>query len=488
MFATLTALTLRRLFLSSLTTATIHLRVLGSTSVAGRALSAALSGASSDVSQVSAFRLPSEIDLQHAARGMLAKSDGAQEAQAYGARKTHFLNYAKHLGLYNRHATLDPVVLTRLLTSFVTGNLLGFSLQSRHTLYEKKYYVKASTISNYLQSINKYYEVELKLGKIWHRDDSSEASRLLRVYNSFEDVARRRARVPDKVLAKVVQLARHADPDSFEMAMYRWIIMAVKGGFRIQEYAQDSHTGKPKVYVLPRLDDRGNNIEALRCFQVNDFIFYTHDDIALSVLPGGGRPLIAKCGTRFRYQKNHQNGQIIKHGRVPEFPAYDFVDLAMGAVDTARRLGQGDEDPLAVYARGDQKLFVTGDDITSYIRMVTRLVFPDISETQLALLSSHSLRVTACVLLHEEGKDGSYIKLRLRWLSDCYTIYLRNSEIIVAQHDEALKPFYARLSEIIAAAGVDCDVDNSRVVVDPSVEIDDDEDVEFEDGVQPLFY
>ncbi|EJK58890.1 hypothetical protein THAOC_20950 [Thalassiosira oceanica] len=419
------------------------------------------------MSQVSAFRLPSEIDLQHAARGMLAKSDGTQEAKAYGSRKTHFLNYAKHLGLYGRHVTLDPVVLTRLLTSFVTGNLLGFSLQSRHSMYEKKFYVKANTIGNYLQSINKYYEVELKLGKIWHRDDSSEASRLLRVYNSFEDVARRRARVPDKVLARVVQLAHNADPDSFEMAMYRWIIMAVKGGFRIQEYAQDSHTGKPKV---------------------NDFIFYTDDDIELAVLPDGGRSLIAKCGTRFRYQKNNQNGQIIKHGRVPEFPAYDFAELAMGAVDTARRLGQGDEDPLAVYNRGGQTHFVTGDDITSYICMVTRLVFPDISEAQLALLSSHSLRVTACVLLHEEGKDGSYIKLRLRWLSDCYTIYLRNSEIIVAQHDEALKPFYARLTEIVAAAGVDCDVDNTRVVIDPTVEIDDDEDVEFDDEVQPLFY
>ncbi|EJK73186.1 hypothetical protein THAOC_05201, partial [Thalassiosira oceanica] len=199
----------------------------------------------------------------------------------------------------------------------------------------------------------------------------------------------------------------------------------------------------------------------------------------LAVLPDGGRSLIAKCGTRFRYQKNNQNGQIIKHGRVPEFLAYDFVELAMGAVDTARRLGQGDEDPLAVYNRGGQTHFVTGDDITSYIRMVTRMVFPDISEAQLALLSSHSLRVTACVL---------YIKLRLRWLSDCYTIYLRNSEIIVAQHDEALKPFYARLTEIVAAAGVDCDVDNTQVVIDPTVEIDDDEDVEFDDDVQPLFY
>ncbi|EJK69592.1 hypothetical protein THAOC_09133 [Thalassiosira oceanica] len=84
------------------------------------------------VPTVSAFGIPSEVDLQHAARGMLSKSDGASEATAYSSRKVHFLNYAKHLGLYSHHVTLDPTVLTRLLSSFVTGNLLGYSLVSRH--------------------------------------------------------------------------------------------------------------------------------------------------------------------------------------------------------------------------------------------------------------------------------------------------------------------------------------------------------------------
>ena len=64
---------------------------------------------------------------------------------------------------------------------------------------------------------------------------------------------------------------------------------------------------------------------------------------------------------------------------------------------------------------------------------------------QLNLISSHSLRVTACVLLHEAGKDGTYIKLRLRWLSNCFEIYLRNSDIIMAQHESALAPFHERV-------------------------------------------
>ena len=44
----------------------------------------------------------------------------------------------------------------------------------------------------------------------------------------------------------------------------------------------------------------------------------------------------------------------------------------------------------------------------------------------------------AAVLLHEAGKDGPYIKMRLRWLSDFFHIYLRNTRWICAQHTAAL--------------------------------------------------
>ena len=309
-------------------------------------------------------------------------------------------------------------MLERLLTSFVTGNLLGYSLRSRHSLYHTKFYVRANTIRQYLYSINRYYEIELGLRPIWHKDDRSEASRLLKAYDAFEEVARRRARIPDAVLAKIAQLAVGAHPDSFEMAMYRWVMMGVRGGFRSQEYAQDTRTGKPKVYILPKLDADNKNVEVLRAFAVNDFIFSKGDQFPLPRLPIAGRSEITKCGVRHRYQKNEQNGQVVNQGRNPAFPQYDFVELAMATVDTARRLGQADTDPLAVYLRDGAKCYVTGKDVTAYLREVTRLVFPDITEEQLDLISSHSIRVTAAVLLHEEGKDGTYIKLRLRWLSD----------------------------------------------------------------------
>ena len=151
----------------------------------------------------------------------------------------------------------------------------------------------------------------------------------------------------------------------------------------------------------------------------------------------------------------------------------------MDIVDTANYLQQGMDDPLAVYEALDgTKRFVTGGDMTAYLRLMTASVYPNMMSEQLKLISSHSLRVTACVLLHEAGKDGTYIKLRLRWLSDCFVIYLRNSDIIVEQHDKALEPFYERMQEFAVEAGLLAPDHDVHVVTDTSdIEIDDDEDV-----------
>ncbi len=55
--------------------------------------------------------------------------------------------------------------------------------------------------------------------------------------------------------------------------------------------------------------------------------------------------------------------------------------------------------------------------------------------------SCHSIRVWACVLLHEAGKKGDYIRKRLRWLSHCYRVYLRNTQTMAQQHNKCLKQY-----------------------------------------------
>ena len=86
--------------------------------------------------------------------------------------------------------------------------------------------------------------------------------------------------------------------------------------------------------------------------------------------------------------------------------------------------------------------------MTDYFQLILRLLMPNMSNEELKLISMHSIRVFACVLLHEAGKDGPFTKLRIRWLSNCFEVYLQNTETINAQHAFALNDIHSRMANI----------------------------------------
>ena len=96
-------------------------------------------------------------------------------------------------------------------------------------------------------------------------------------------------------------------------------------------------------------------------------------------------------------------------------------------------------------------------------------VYTDISSEQLSPISTHSLRVKATSLLNKDGKDKTYIKLRLRWLSNCFNIYLRNTEVIMIQHLAALDPAHLCMVGVIIQESDLPSVDNLSTKVDSIV-------------------
>jgi hypothetical protein len=44
--------------------------------------------------------------------------------------------------------------------------------------------------------------------------------------------------------------------------------------------------------------------------------------------------------------------------------------------------------------------------------------------------SAHSLRVGACVIIHSRGMSHAQIKFLLRWRSDAFMVYLRNTAVL----------------------------------------------------------
>jgi hypothetical protein len=125
---------------------------------------------------------------------------------------------------------------------------------------------------------------------------------------------------------------------------------------------------------------------------------------------------------------------------------------AMQLVLRAKWLNQPDDMPVAVYKTKKGKvIYLTGNKIAELLRKAVNEVRPDTTPDKLKRYSAHSLRVWACILLNEIGKLPDYIKKKLRWLSDSFRMYLRDTAIIQHQHVDALLAALQEAMDLIAA-------------------------------------
>ena len=328
--------------------------------------------------------------------------------------------------------TNDIEVTDEIMTNYVTFLLSGHSI--------KDIDIRADTIKGYMRVVNAYYKMQ-GYNRPFDTKSKSDAARLLKEQEKFEQDPARRAALPDIVIAKMCDLAEASNPLGFRATAWDATGLGRFTGARQQEFAMDTRN-VIKKYVLP------NGVQVTRAYCVRNF-HYRDANRAPVDFPLVTRDRIVEVGPQYDVQKNRRNGQIVWFRREPRHPKYCPVNISLNILWRATTLGQGPDDPIFVYQddSGSNK-YLTGSDMTEYFRFVTKLVIPSTSDEDLKLISTHSIRVTACVLLAEAGKEGWYIKIRLRWLSDCYEIYIRNTRRIADQHNEALDAANRKLDEV----------------------------------------
>jgi ferredoxin-like protein FixX len=103
---------------------------------------------------------------------------------------------------------------------------------------------------------------------------------------------------------------------------------------------------------------------------------------------------------------------------------------------------RGDKDtttPLALYLNhAGQTALVTAKAIERNMRACAAAVYNIKKEEELQLWSAHSLRVGACNSLHAMGFSPSEIKWTLRWRSDSFMDYLRNTHVLATKQNRVL--------------------------------------------------
>jgi hypothetical protein len=352
------------------------------------------------------------------------------------------------------------MVTDKVLSMYVCFLLSGFTI--------KNIKIKVGTIKSYLLVVNDHYKAQSRNPPFEYKSNSKTA-RLLAEQERYEDLPERREPLPDKTLARMMGLAKSSDPLGFKAAVWDITGLGRLGGFRQQEFAMDKNS-VIKHYVKP------DGTLVVRAFCVRNLIFRTEDgSIIKRVLLR--KNLAFEVGVQFDIQKNRMNGQIIWFQRDNTFPDYCPVRISLNLLWRAQTLGQGADDPLCVYQdKTGTKCYLSGQEVTHYFRSVVKSTTPNISPDDLKLISCHSIRVKACVLLAEAGMKGWYIKLRLRWLSDCFEVYIRNTKIIVSQHTDALSSSNERLAEVaIAPAHLPQNLVESGILDDSFYILEDDD-------------
>ncbi len=97
--------------------------------------------------------------------------------------------------------------------------------------------------------------------------------------------------------------------------------------------------------------------------------------------------------------------------------------------------------PIAVFSTPSSSTFsyITANHVVAFLRRSAQAAF-NLRPNDKALdrWTSHSIRVTAANILHRAGMSDSYIQTRLRWKSNTFLMYLRNTFYSADQHTAAL--------------------------------------------------
>ena len=230
------------------------------------------------------------------------------------------------------------------------------------------------------------------------------------------------------MIIEMATLAASMSPDSDFAAMYDWSALGISTGHRRVEYAQ--LTRKEFQYI--HIQTKGSPIPTKQpyAFMEGDFLFL---DQFRRPLRGTDRAFAPYVRIRWRTQKNRVNGETKLFARARDFRLCP-VRAALRIQQRFERL-QPHSRILGVSERG----FLTAPALTSFIRLIAaRVLGPTATPEVLSLYTPHSIRIGACVLLHEHGHSAIFIKNRLRWKSDTFMDYLRDTVSLARKHAASL--------------------------------------------------
>jgi len=252
---------------------------------------------------------------------------------------------------------------------------------------------------------------------------------ILAEYKKWEEVPNRREPLTIDMLTYLQKIAILSHPDSYNAAIFDWLLIGIFAGFRKTEWMQDSH-----VYKTTGTYQKVSKDGSARAFIASDFSFSPFSPSQINLAQKSSTPH-GQLHIKWRYQKNGQNGQVISYNHNILNEDFSVVLAAQRILRRAQRLQVPDDQPISVFSNSKTFTFLHHVLLEGTLRETAKSVYNITSSKSLSLFSSHSIRVGACVLLHSLQQDPLFIQFRLRWRSLSFMNYLRNTPRIAALHN-----------------------------------------------------
>ena len=308
--------------------------------------------------------------------------------------------------------------------------------------------IKSDTISAYVREASNMCKFQ---GTMDPRLDQigNSGTFLERVKNEmkrWEKMPDRQEPVTREMIDYIIDLAaKDKGDDTLLKAMSDWLVVGEYTGARLSEWAQDAKDTR-KGQIKLAIDD------SAKAFTREDFIFMAP---GTKTIKQGVRTTLEEeevdsLDIRWRWQKNNVNGQKIRFNKNKKNRKHCIVKAGVSIRKRSQRLKVKNKKPIAVYLDHEKKVkHITNKDIEKVLQHAAKKVYGITDKKELQRFSSHSIRVGAATALHMTGCTGDYIKIRLRWKSDTYMLYLRNVPRLADSQNDALNSIDEVRAEII---------------------------------------
>jgi len=228
--------------------------------------------------------------------------------------------------------------------------------------------------------------------------------------------------------------ARYSRFTGEQAAMRDWLTFGIFSGVRRGEWAMESANLATLVFGPDELP---------RQFCMHDLVFYGPGRSVMDNDDAVHIATAASVDVTWRFQKNKDNGQTITFTPNPDDEELCPVRALLNIRRRAQLLGLAMDHPLAAYDVASKRgpAVIHSGTIRRCLRRLAKSCYGITKAEDLALYTSHSIRVGACVALHIAGKATEFIQSALRWRSDAFKMYLRNVVVIAQQRVTALNAF-----------------------------------------------